>query len=148
MSISTIQDALDSFIEATLSGYKRLSDSNDIGDNPNVYLNKGYASAFGSAESTGTEFCGGLTFTRVVTVALTNTYNASLDAERRKDLEQSLMIDHEALMLALEYNRDLGGVCINASYESDNGLEYIVDETYNKQYIGIFSEIKLQYSVR
>lgn len=148
MTIVAIQDALEALINTTLPSYVKLSDSQDVGDNPNIYLNKGFATAIGPAERDQTEFCNGISVKRSFTVILTNSYNASLDAESRKDLEQALAIDQTALMLALEYDRTLGGTRVNAFYETDNGIEYIVDDSYNKQYIGIISDIKIQYSER
>jgi hypothetical protein len=148
MTIAQIQDALDTLIVATLPGYAKLSDSADVADNPNVYLNKGFATAFGNGERDATEFCNGLFIKRSFTLVLTNSYNANLDADRRQDLEQALMADHTALMLALEYDRTLSGTCVNAYYQSDQGIEYIVDDTYQKQYIGIITDITIQYSER
>ena len=148
MSIVAIQDALEALINTTLPDYVKLSDSQDVADNPNIYLDKGFATALASAERDQTEFCNGISLKRSITVVLTNSYNASLDAETRKDLEQSLVIDQTALILALEYDRTLVGTAVNAFYEADNGIEYIVDDTYQKQYIGIISDIKIQYSER
>jgi len=148
MTITAIQDALDALINTTLPAYTKLSDSTDVADNPNIYLNKGFATAFGSSERDQTEFCNGISMKRSFTIILTNSYNASLDANKRQDLEQALMEDHIALMLAIEYDRTLSGTCVNAYYDNDNGIEYIVDDTYQKQYIGIISDIKIQYSER
>jgi len=148
MSIVAIQDALEALINTTLPDYVKLSDSQDVADNPNIYLNKGFATALAAAERDQTEFCNGISLRRSITVVLTNSYDASLDAETRKDLEQSLVLDQTALILALEYDRSLAGTAVNAFYEADNGIEYIVDDTYQKQYIGIISDIKIQYSER
>lgn len=148
MTIVAIQDALEALINTTLPSYVKLSDSQDVGDNPNIYLNKGFATAIGSGQREPRELCNGLSIARSMTVILTNSYNASLDAESRKDLEQALAIDQTALMLAIENNRSLSGTCTNAVFVSDNGIEYIVDESYNKQYIGIVSDINIQYIER
>ena len=148
MSIVAIQDALEALIKTTLPSYVKLSDAVDVADNPNIYLNKGFATAIGPAVREQKELCNGLFIARSFTVVLTNTYNASLDAETRKDLEQALAVDQTALMLALEGNRALSGTCTNAVYVSDNGIEYIVDEQYQKQYIGIVSDINIQYIER
>ncbi len=150
MSVVTdVQDALDALIETTLPGYVRLSDSYDAPDNPNLYLKKGYATAYGAGENVTTDFCvGSIHIKRSFTVVLTNTYNASLDADKRQGLEQALMEDHLAMVLAVESDPTLGDVCIVAGYESDGGLEYIVDEKFNKQFIGIVSNFQIQYIER
>lgn len=148
MTITAIQDALDALINTTLPAYVRLSDATDVADNPNIYLNRGFATAIGSASREQRELCNGMYVNRIFTVILTNTYNASLNAEARKDLEQALAADQTSLMLAIETNRSLNGTCINAIYDNDNGIEYIVDQQYQKQYIGIVSDISIQYIER
>ena len=148
MSIVAIQDALEGLINTTLPTYVKLSDAVDIADNPNVYLSKGFATAIGAANREEKELCNGLFIARSFAVILTNTYNPDLDAETRKDLEQSLVVDQTALLLAIEGNRALNGTCTNAVYVGDNGIEYIVDEQYQKQYIGIVTDINIQYIER
>jgi hypothetical protein len=147
--ITDIQNALDAKIEATLPGYVRLSDSYDAPDNPNLYLKKGYATAYGPGENDSDNFCvGDIRIKRQFVVVLTNTYNASLDADKRQLLEQNLMEDHLKIALAVESDPSLGDVCIDSGYETDGGLEYIVDEKFNKQFIGIVSNFQIRYIER
>lgn len=147
--VSDVQDALDALIETTLADYVRLSDSYDAPDNPNIYLKKGYATAFGAGQNNTTNFCAGsIQVLRRFTMVLTNVYNASLDADKRQLLEQSLMSDQQKVILAVECEPTLNGNCITAAYDTDDGLEYIVDEKYNKQFIGIVSNFEIQYIER
>jgi hypothetical protein len=147
--VSNVQDALDAIIEATLPDYVRLSDSYDAPDNPNLYLKKGYATAYGPGQRSGGNFCNGsVQIQRRFTVVFTNVYNASLDADKRQLLEQSLMGDQQKVILAVECDPTLEGACIVAEYDTDSGLEYIVDEKYNKQFIGIVSNFEIQYIER
>jgi hypothetical protein len=147
--VSDVQDALDTIIEANLPGYVRLSDSYDAPDNPNLYLKKGYATAYGPGQNNSSNFCSGeVQIKRRFTVVFTNVYNASLDADKRQLLEQSLMSDQQKVILAVECDPTLNGNCITAAYDTDEGLEYIVDEKYNKQFIGIVSNFEIQYIER
>lgn len=148
MGIMAIQDALDALVAATVPTYIKLSDATDITDNPNIYLEKGFATSIGGAVRETRELCNGIFINRSMTLILTNSYDPNLDADSRRDAEQALMQDQVSILLALNADRQLGGNCTDVVYSSDNGIEYIVDQEYNKQYIGIVTEINIQYVER
>ena len=148
-TVTDVQDALDALIESTLTDYVRLSDSYDAPDNPNLYLKKGYATAYGPGQNNTNNFCSGsLQILRRFTVVFTNVYSASLDAEKRQALEQALMEDQQSVLLALECDPTLSANCVSARYDTDGGIEYIVNDKYQKQFIGIVSNFDIQYIER
>jgi len=148
MSITAIQDALDSLISTTHADYEKLSDATDPSDNPNLYLAKGFATSIGAGVREQKELCNGIYISRSFSIILTNIYNPNLDASERKSLEQAIISDQADILLALNSNRTLSGTCIDAVYDNDNGIEYIVDEKYQKQYIGVVTDITVQYIER
>jgi hypothetical protein len=139
-----IRTYLDSLIEATVTGYVKLSDSYQTSDNPNLSLSKGYSVGFSPGENVSDEWCPGtIRIRRQFQVILTNVYTPSLDPDYREGLENSLLNDEFAIVAAIEKDVTLTGNAITSRFVFDNGLEYLLDD--EKQFIIIVATISVTY---
>ena len=147
-NVSQIMTALNSAIAATLPGYDQLSDSLDRADNTNLWLDKGFATAFGSGQNSTNEFCDFKTqiIDRTFQVMLTNSYAPTLDPDYRRQLEASLMDDQWTLRSKILGDPYLGGLAMDARYIDDSGIEYL--ESDNKQFIIIMTNFTIKYTER
>lgn len=143
-TITDIQIKLEEIIGVEFPDYFHLADAYDAPDNTNTRLEKGFATGFEPAANASEGFCqSGIRVKRTMIVGLTNIYVANLSPSKRRELERSLMDDH-ARLLDLIYDRyDLDGTCLTIEFVSDNGIEYLANDS--KQFIVIFTRFIVDY---
>lgn len=74
-NIVDVMTAFTSEIQTALPDYDQLSDSLDKSDNTSLFLDKGFACAYGPASNVTIEFCNTMqTLDRNFTVMLSNVY--------------------------------------------------------------------------
>lgn len=147
-NVSSVMTALNTAIATALPKYDQLSDSLDRADNTNLWLDKGFATAYGAGENATAEFCDfkSQIVDRTFQVMLTNIYAPTLDPNYRRELEGLLMDDQWTLRSAILGDPYLGGVAMDARFVSDSGIEYL--ENDNKQFIIIMSNFTIKYQER
>lgn len=144
--VTDIRDALNLIIETALPAYMKLSDSIDTMDNVNVMLQKGFRVGYGAAENSSRDWCmTHIQRRRQFSFALTNAYVPNLDADGRQAAEDALMDDQNAVVKAVHADPELTGVAISSDFAFDNGIEYLVNDSGEKQYIMIVTTISVDY---
>lgn len=144
-AIVDIEDELSTLITAALPAYQSIADAYVTGDNTNLNLEKGFSIGFGPGRKVTNDFClDQVDIEREMFVALTNDYVPNYDHSYRNGLEEDLMNDQFALISAVEKNPTLNQNCIVASYESDQGIDYLSGED-GKQYIIILTTFTVRY---
>lgn len=139
-----IRSYLETLVQATVSGYVKLSDSHQASDNPSLILTKGYSIGFSPGENVSDEWCPGtIPISRQFQLILTNVYTPNLDPDYRGSLEDSLMNDEFAIVGAIEKDVTLTGNAITSRFLFDNGLEYLIDD--EKQFIIVVATISVIY---
>lgn len=144
--VTDIRDALNAIIETALPEYTKLSDSIDTGDNVNLVLAKGYSVAYGPADNASRDVC--MTHIhrrRSFSFALTNLYVANQDADARETAEDSLMNDQNTVVQAIHRDPTLSSTASSSDYGFDNGIEYLVNDQGEKQYIMIVTTVSVDY---
>lgn len=144
--VTDIRDALNAIIGAQLPTYRKLSDSIDTADNPSLMLEKGFRVAYGPADRSGQEWCmTTIQRRRQFSFALTNVYIPNLDADQRQSSEDALMDDQNLVVKAIHSDPELTGTAISSDFAFDNGVEYLLNENGEKQYIMIVTTVSVDY---
>ncbi len=148
-SISDIQDAMIAEIKATLPDYAHIPNPYEIENNPGKLLNKGFALAIGESSNQQRTVKAQLFELRTFEVFLirlaTHTEN---DVTRRVSLEQEIMEDAFLLKKEFEKETQLGGLCIQITWDSDSGLTYIVpdnEEASRNKYYALNMAFLVEY---
>jgi hypothetical protein len=144
--VTDIRDALNLIIQTALPTYMKLTDSIDTIDNANIMLRKGFRVGYGPADNSSREWCmTHIQRRRQFSFALTNAYVPNLDADGRQDAEDVLMDDQNKVVKAVHRDPELTGVAISSDFAFDNGIEYLLNDSGEKQYIMIVTTISVDY---
>lgn len=144
--VTDIRDAINGIIETALPDYRKLSDSIDTADNPNLMLQKGFRVAYGPASNSSRDYCmTHIQRRREFSFVLTNIYIPNLDAAQREGSEDNLMSDQNEVVKAIHSDPELTGTAISSDFAFDNGIEYILSENGEKQYIMIVTTVSVDY---
>jgi len=144
--VSEIRTQLETIVQGVLPTYTLLSDGIDSKDNAIQLLNKGFAIGYGSSEGNYDEWCmGQMRQRREFRIILTNIYVPGTRADYRVGLETSLMEDEFLVIGAITSNVTLTGYAINTQFATDQGIQYLTDETSGKQFITIIMAIIVDY---
>lgn len=145
-AISNIYDGLITLIQANTTGYIQLADAYDIGSNDILRIEKGFSLGFLNGANTNRYLTKEeLTLERSFNITFTNLYTAiETDPVTRSAIEKQFMEDAFVVWKALEVVSHLGGTQVaNARYVSDEGIQYLFDESIKA--ITIVSEISIEY---
>lgn len=147
MSVATtIFDNLIALVDSSLSGYTELPDRITTEANPDRMLTKGFAVAYGGEDNEKRILCNIATLERSFSVILSNAIiSTEHDTDRRKTLEKNIIEDAYTFIKALMNDITLGGVAIDASYESQSAIEYLVDKDDNDNFLVLSLEIAVKY---
>lgn len=144
--VTDIRDALNTIIQTALPTYMKLSDSIDTIDNASVMLQKGFRVSYGPADNSGREWCmTHIQRRRQFTFALTNAYVPNQDADGRQDAEDALINDQNEVVKAVHRDPELTGAAISSDFAFDNGIEYLLSDLGEKQYIMIVTTVSVDY---
>lgn len=145
-AVTDIRDALNTIIETALPAYKKLSDSIDTGDNPGIMLAKGFRVAYGPADNSSRDWdMTTIQRRRQFSFALTNAYVPNQDADGRGATEDVLMNDQNTIVKLIHSDPELTGTAISSDFAFDNGIEYLLNEDNEKQYIMIVTTVSVDY---
>jgi hypothetical protein len=124
--VSTIYDALVSYVETTLTAYKRMPNPYISAENAGLILAKGFGIGIGPGINTNRLLGCKMSMQRDFSIILVNqvtTTDHNVDA--RETLEKSIFEDQFSLIQGLEGNTTLGVEAIKCLFVSDNGLNYL-----------------------
>lgn len=144
--VTDIRDALNLIIQTALPTYMKLTDSIDTIDNASIMLQKGFRVGYGPADNSSREWCmTHIQRRREFRFALTHAYVPNLDADGRQAAEDALMDDQNTVVKAVHADPELTGVAISSDFAFDNGIEYLLNDSGEKQYIMIVTTISVDY---
>ena len=124
--ISDIYEAIVSKIETALPTYNRIPNPYDIADNPDILLDAAYGIAVGAGINTQRFVGCATTWEREFTIGMINQkVNLENDTIGKASIEKNLLEDHKTLLLAIEKDPSLGGICIKCYLVSDGGIQYL-----------------------
>lgn len=124
--ISAIYDAFVTIMGTVLPSYAQIPNAYEIGDNANLFLQKGFAVAVGPAVNTNRLVGCKMSVQRTVSVLITNQLTASItDSNGIGSVVKSLLEDHYSLIREVEKDPTLLGSASAALYSSDGGIEYL-----------------------
>ena len=151
-NISSIYDGLVTRISTVLPNHNRLPFAVDIDQNIESRMVKGWGLSFaGGAVNTKRVMAGQdgkMSIDRTFLVSIVRkVYAQDQNIASRALAEKQLLEDHKLLVEDLEKDPSLGlsanGLCINARYEGDSGLEFAIPD--ERQFIMIVSSINIEY---
>lgn len=141
-----IRDAINTIIETALPTYQKLTDAIDTADNVNLMLAKGYRVGYGAADNSSRDWCTTeIARKRQFSFVMTNIYVPNLDADARETTEDTLINDQNTVILAIHSDPTLGSTASNSDFAFDNGIEYLLDDAGEKQYIMIVTTLTVEY---
>ena len=134
-NISGVITALNSRLEAVFpsgSGYFRLHDGVNVGQNANEHLTKGFGMTPGPAINTNRQLDKKMSVARDFIVTNTReVFSAPFDVSSRLTTEKNLFEDQQLLLADIEATPTLGdsSSVVKAVYTADNGIETIFDDS-------------------
>jgi hypothetical protein len=141
-----IRDALNLIIQTLLPNYIKLADPLDIPNNPNLNLSNGFCVIYGPADNSSREWCmTTIQRRRQFSFALTNLYVQTQDAAASEAMHDALMNDQNAVVGAIHRDPELTGFAVTSDFAFDNGIEYLLNEDGEKQYIMIVTTVAVDY---
>jgi len=147
MSIAaTIFDSLITLASGSLTGYTELPDRITTEANSELMLVKGFAVVYGDEINENRILCNILTLERSFSLILSNAMTTTEhNTEARKTLEKNIIEDAYTFIKALMNDNTLGGVAVDASYESQSAIEYLVDQDDNESFLVLSLDITVKY---
>lgn len=137
-AISNVYSALESFVTAQLTTYKRIPNGYSIESNNELILAKGWALAIGpGANSKRFVGCKHST-SRQVLITLTNQASATEhDLTNHKAQELAILEDAYKLRKAIESDPDLATTVAIADWVDDTGIEFLEGDRFRFYRIGL-----------
>jgi hypothetical protein len=142
--IYDIHDAIITGLSTELTGYARMANPYNVGDNPDIILKKSYGLAIGEGTNTK-RYVGCLaTWQRdyriLITQQVVNTANA---VTGKAETAKQIIDAHRLVYLYFEANPNLGGTCIKAEIEGDTGIDPFENET--SKYLALTINLSVEY---
>jgi hypothetical protein len=141
-----IFDALVTKVSTTLPTYTQLPESYVIEENPEQFMNKGFAVAFQSETNDEYHATNLLNLDREFSVILVNKIAATINNRTLKStLEKALVDDGYALVKACYNDLTLGQVATVVSYVGSTGIEYVTAANGTERFISVILTFSVKY---
>lgn len=124
--ITNLYAQLNTTLPTLFSTHKKMVDPQNVENNDNFILNKGYGFYIGPSTNTNRLINCKYSISRNVTIVLTRSNKGTdRDTTIRETAELALLEDQHILVKAMEADVDLNQVVASFKYTSDNGVEYL-----------------------
>lgn len=141
-AIAALLTRIETVLDASNQGYKRLPNPYEISDNTELVLRKGYGLALQAAENTARQVNCKVSIARQIEVVLIRLYTGNeSDAPGKLALEQLLLEDQHKLINDFEQDISINGSTMYTRYVGDSGIEFVSGVT------GRFFMLKTQFSL-
>lgn len=143
--ISQIIDKLSQIIEAEISGITEIPNPYEPEANSDLYLQNGYGVGFGNASNSNRNMGATVTIEREFFIMLFRLVAATpQDTAAIKTSAKNLLEDELKLIKAIELNRDLDKLAMNAQYTGSDSLDFLAGETGNRYFQQIIT-VSVEY---
>jgi len=143
-SVSTIYDRFVTRLGVLLPNHLRLPNPYEPAENNALFLKQGYGVKIGQGTNTNRVISNQLSIDRAYLVVITRQFFAlESDAASKASTEKQLIEDSLLLIKDLESDPSMGGLAMNASYQSDDGINAIFTE--KDQYLSTTVTINVEY---
>lgn len=143
-NISTIFDAVGTFLGATYPSHKTMVNPYDVTLNDNFILNQGVGFLIGPAINSKKFLDCKISVQRELIIKLTRVQRGTdRDYDIRQTAEKLLLEDQFTLIKELEKDPTINDLVSQLSWESDGGIEFVYPDKIN--YLLIESRFLLEY---
>lgn len=127
--ISTLLDEAHTAVSALLPNHTRLSNPYQIEQNPDNWLDKGYAIAIGPGTNTNRKLSCQLSIERTLVITVTRKYFANdTDAARKYTTEKLLEEDQFLIVKSFEKRSPFQTISVRSAFVGDNGIQIVVPD--------------------
>lgn len=142
--ISTIFDAINTFIGTYFPNHKVLVNPYDLQKNDKLILNKAIGFYLGPAVNTNRQISCYHSVRRDLVFNLTRVNRGTdRDDDIRQTVEKELLEDHFTLVKEFEKDPTMQSLCSNTLWTSDNGIEFVYDDKIS--YLKIETRFSIEY---
>lgn len=145
--VSTAYDAIVTRLAAVLTsvaGWSKLPNAYELDRNPEIFLKQGYAIGFGNGSNTHRLLSKTVSINREFNVSITRSLDQTeLEVAGAQSVEKSLLEDLKLVIADIESQASLNSGQIFASYQGDNGIEFVDGET--SEFLAIKASFVLEY---
>lgn len=142
--ISTIFDAINTFIGANFSGHKIYVNPYDLTLNDEFILNKGIGFYLAGATNTNRQISCYHSVSRELVFNISRV-NRGTERDRtiRQTVEKELLEDHFTLIKEFEKDPTIQSLCSNTLWTSDGGIEFVYGDRIS--YLKIETRFNIEY---
>jgi hypothetical protein len=143
-TISTIEDALITRLQALFPNHQRLTNSYSVGENNDRVLRQAWGLALGEGSSPRELLSKQLSILREVRVVLTRkAYAKETDVTGKVSAEKSLLEDQFLVIKDFDTNTTLNGTASLTKYISDSGITFVSGE--REQFLSLETHFSVEY---
>lgn len=145
--VSTYFDALLVRLDALMtsaSGWTRIPNPYDVGENADVFLRKGYGLAIGAARNVQAINCNQIVERTIRVVICREAMFTDSDATGVDGVVKQLMEDINTVMADFEKNQSLNNGAGFAGYVGDTGIQSIRDQEGKPAFLSMDAEFLLR----
>lgn len=144
--ISQIVDKLSEVVEACIPGVTEIPNPYEPEVNNDLYLQNGYGVGFADSTNTNRNLGNKISIEREFMVMLFRIVAATpQDTAAIKTSAKDLLEDELKIIKAIESNRDLDKIAINAQYTGSGSVEFLAGDTGDR-YFQLIISISVEYS--
>ena len=142
--ITTIYDEAITLIEGVLPNHQRLANPYQIEENPEIWLDQGYAVAIRTGVNTKRQISCRLSIERQISIVITRKYYGNdADASRKATTEKSLLEDQLLIINEFESQTPFS-VSTKSEFVSDSGIVFVFSSE-EKPFYMIESTFGIEY---